>query len=319
MSSTLLKPLGSGKYSDVFVVTSGQNKFAMKISYYREETVHDFSDKMKNGDIKGAQRVKDMDAVSVSRKFSEITKILAESKITPHFVHVYSTHDVKSFIDKLPIDMIEKRLKQLSTFQKRYNNVTFMELFSCDLTSFLTKTKYDETLLRSIIFQILYTIAATQKVLPGWRHNDLSTNNVLVKKVDNKISSRYFVNGENFYIDTKIFVAITDFDFVHVPNIKKLENKRVTSGNFKVEGVKNNSYDTHFFLKSILKCLIKRHTRNFQSTIDFLKDLDLKTEDRQPEEIHNLDPLVILNNEYFDSLKKEIKTSHDFSIDNEVD
>ncbi|ABT15217.1 hypothetical protein NY2A_B818R [Paramecium bursaria Chlorella virus NY2A] len=316
---TSVKSLGSGKYSDVFVVTSGENKFAMKISYYREETVHDFSEKMKKGDIKGAQRVKDMDAVSVSRKFSEITRNLAESKITPHFVHVYSTHDVKSFVDKLPRDMISQRLEQLSVFQKRYNNVTFMELFSCDLTSFLTKAKYDENLLRSILFQILYTIAATQKILPGWRHNDLSTNNVLVKKVDNKISSRYFVNGENFYIDTKIFVAITDFDFVHVPNVKKLENKRVTSGNFKIDGVKNNSYDTHFFLKSILKCLIKRHTRNYLSTIDFLKSLGLKTEDRQTEEIQDLDPLIILNNGYFDPLKKEIKTSHEFSINNEVD
>lgn len=318
MSSTFLKPLGSGKYSDVFVVLSGKNKFAMKISYYREETVREFSKKMKNGDVKGAQKAKEMDAISVSRKFSEITEILAKSKITPHFVYVYSTHDVKSFIDKLPFDIMEKRLDQLSTFQKRYNNITFMELFSCDLTTFLTKTRYNESLLRSIIFQILYTIAATQKVLPGWRHNDLSTNNVLVKKVVKENPTRYSVNGTNFYTKTRFFVAITDFDFVHVPNAKRLENKRVTSGNFRVDGVKNNSYDTHFFLKSILKCLIKTHTRDYQSTIDFLKGLGLKNEDRQNEEILDLDPIIILNNGYFDPLKKEIKISHDFSIDNEV-
>jgi len=316
MSSTFLKPLGSGKYSDVFMVLSGKSKFAMKISYYREETVLDFSNKMKNGDVKGAQRAKDMDAISVSRKFSEITEMLAKSKITPHFVYIYGTHDVKSFIEKLPFDIMEKRLNQLSSFQKRYNNITFMELFSCDLTSFLTRTKYNESLLRTFIFQVLYTIAATQKVLPGWRHNDLSTNNVLVKKVVKENPTKYSVNGNDFYIKTRYFVAITDFDFVHVPRVKSLENNRVTSGNFRVDSDKNNSYDTHFFLKSILKCLIKKHTKDFQSTIQFLKGLDLKTDDRQNKEISGVDPITILNNDYFNPLKKEIETIYEFSIDN---
>jgi hypothetical protein len=49
-----------------------------------------------------------------------------------------------------------------------------------------------------------------------------------------------------------------------------------------------------------------------------LKGLDLKNDDRQNKEIPGVDPITILNNDYFNPLKKEIETTHEFSIDNSI-
>ena len=304
--SLVLKPIGSGKYSDIFSVESGTDKIAMKISYYREEIVEQFVDQLKKNNTTEAQKIKDMDAISVSNTFSSYVENMAKGGITPHYVFVYSTYDVKSFVERLPDEFVKNRIDELTTYQKRYNNVSFMELYSCDLTAFLTRSKYDETTLKFLIFQILYTIGATQYMLPGWRHNDLSTNNVLVKKKKKNVSTKYTIGDTSFYTSTKLFVGITDFDFVHVPDVKKLENHRVMSGNFKVRAEECISYDTHFFLKSVLRCLSKKHTKNYEETIAFLKDLDLRREDRQENELKHLDPLAILRHRYFDSLKVEI-------------
>jgi hypothetical protein len=310
MSISLTK-IGTGKYSDVFRVQKDNDEFAMKISYYREETVKEFSEKMNMKDLKGAKLAKDRDAISVSCNFSKITEDFRTQGITPHFIRVFESRDVKSFIEKIP-DM-QKRITHLSPFQKKYNHVVFMELFESDMTSFLTESECDEDLLRMFIFQIVFTIAAAQNKLPGWRHNDLSTNNVLVKKTDEEVATKYTCGGKSFYTKMRHFVSITDYDFVHVPSAKRLENHRVLSGDFKVSGSPNVSYDTHFFLKSVLKCLAKRHSKG-KSTRDFFKRLELKTDDRHPEEIGSLNPLVVLQDEYFTPMTKKIHTDLKFAF-----
>ena len=40
-----LKQIGTGKYSDIFAVHRGGDSFAMKISYYTEETIDKFMKK----------------------------------------------------------------------------------------------------------------------------------------------------------------------------------------------------------------------------------------------------------------------------------
>jgi hypothetical protein len=310
MSISLTK-IGTGKYSDVFRVQKDGDIFAMKISYYREETVTEFSNKMSAGDVKGAKLAKDRDAISVSCNFSKITEDFRTKGITPHFIRVFESRDVKNFVEKIP-DM-QKRITHLSPFQKKYNHVVFMEIFESDMTTFLTENDCDEDLLRMFIFQIVFTIAAAQKKLPGWRHNDLSTNNVLVKKADKEVATKYTCGGKSFYTKMNHFVSITDYDFVHVPSVKRLENHRVLSGDFKVSGSPNVSYDTHFFLKSVLKCLSKRHSKG-KSTRDFFKRLDLKTDDRYPEEIPYLNPMVVLQDEYFEPMTKKIRTDLEFAF-----
>lgn len=295
-----LKQIGTGKYSDIFAVHRGDDSFAMKISYYTEDTIEKFIKKKRYGDLEGAKREKDQDSILVSEKFSKVTAVLLDKKITPHFVRVFEEQDVKNFAAKIP--GLEKRLNNLTTYQRMYNHVAFMDLFDTDLTRLLTHKVLDDNEIKIIIFQILYTIAAAQHTLPNFRHNDLSTNNVLVRNNRKKMIFRYDVDGMVFYTPTKYAVAVTDYDFVHVPSIKILNNRRVMSGNYKVSEENNISYDVHLFIKSVYKCFTKAYSTDTE-THKFLNSLETFTDDRHPHEIPSLDPRKILKHKYFDSLK----------------
>jgi hypothetical protein len=295
-----LKQIGTGKYSDIFAVHRGDDSFAMKISYYTEDTIEKFIKKKRYGDLEGAKREKDQDSILVSEKFSKVTAVLFDKKITPHFVRVFEEQDVKNFAAKIP--GLEKRLNNLATYQRMYNHVAFMDLFDTDLTRLLTHKVLDDNEIKIVIFQILYTIAAAQHTLPNFRHNDLSTNNVLVRNNRKKMTFRYDVDGMVFYTPTKYAVAVTDYDFVHVPSIKILNNRRVMSGNYKVSEENNISYDVHLFIKSVYKCFTKAYSTDTE-THKFLISLETFTDDRHPHEIPSLDPRKILKHKYFDSLK----------------
>ena len=315
---SVIKWIGSGKYSDVFLVSNGRKHMAMKISYYRDDTVCKFVNRIKAGDLTGALRAKQTDAIAVGSEFSKFTRGIMDT-VTPHFVLVFCDVDCKSFAERLPL-LTKTRLDDLTPFQRRYNNVCFMEVYSCDMTKYLSRSTYDERTLRTLIFQVLYTIAAMQKLLPGWRHNDLSTNNVLVKKLRKHVAASYTIRLSNaaspttFYTDTPIFIAINDYDFVHVPDHPRLENQRVMGGNYKVDGRDNKSYDACFFLKSVLRCIAKKPRKDFAKTVEFLKGIGLRDEDRQNEEIPSLKPLTLLANPYFAPLKKKISVSSAFEI-----
>ena len=297
-----LKQIGTGKYSDIFAVHRGGQSFAMKISYYTEETIDKFIKKKRYGDLEGAKREKEQDSILVSEKFSKVTTVLLDKKLTPHFVRVFEEQDVKNLAAKIP--GLEKRLKSLTTYQRVYNHVAFMDLFDTDLTHLLTRKVLDENEIKIVIFQILYTIAATQHTLPGFRHNDLSTNNVLIRKNREKTVTRYDVDGVVFYTPTRYSVAVTDYDFVHVPSIKILNNRRVLSGNYKVSDENSVSYDAHLFIKSVFKCFTKAYEKTPDTeTHRFLNSLETFTDDRHPHEIPSLDPRKILKHRYFDSLK----------------
>lgn len=301
---TILRHVGSGKYSDVFKVQpggKGGKGVMMKISYYRDDTLCNFIKRAKAGDVRGALRAKKLDSIQVSSNFAKVTAGLLDT-VSPHFVLVYCDYDCKSFAPRLGV-LLRERLKDLTPFQKRYNNVCFMEVFHNNMTKYLTGYKYDETTLRSMVFHVVYTLAALQKLFPGFRHNDLSTNNVLVKKLRSAPVLSYTFDGQTFYTQAPVLVALSDYDFTHVPNHPQLSNERVMFGKYKVDGRANDSYDTHFFLKSVMKC-IQRRTKEFPKTWEFLQRLRMRQEDRQNNQVFaRLRPSALLKDPYFDPLK----------------
>ncbi len=299
----VLTPLGSGKYSDVFKFQRGGGKpLVMKISYYRDDTLCAFLQRLKKGDVKGALAAKRRDAIQVSSAFSRIAKRLMRG-VSPHFVLVYCDQDCKAFAPRLG-PLLRERLKALSPVQQKYNNVCFMEMFDDNMTRFLNEKRYDEAALRAMIFQVLYTLAALQKAFPGFRHNDLSTNNVLVKKLSRPTLVSYAFGGKTYYVNVAEFAALSDYDFTHVPKHPYLANERVLSGKYKVDGRRNDSYDTHFFLKSVLKC-IQRRADEFPRTMDFLKRLRMRQEDRQNATVmRHMAPAALLRDPYFEPLTR---------------
>jgi len=100
-----------------------------------------------------------------------------------------------------------------------------------------------------------------------------------------------------------VLIGISDYDFTHVPGHSSLANERIISGKYQVTETPNKTYDTHFFLKSVLKSL-KVTSRKAPKTISFLKSLPLQREDRlDTREIAGLEPEVLLKHPYFDPLR----------------
>lgn len=289
-AATTLEHIGSGKYSDVFKIRDpGAGAVMMKVSYYRDAAARSPNNK------------KHWDAIRVSSNFSKITAGLM-GHVSPHFVMVYCDSNTTSFARRLG-PLLANRMQTLTPFQKRHNNVCFMEVFHTNMSKFLFSGRYDETCLRSLVLQVLYTLAALQKLYPGFRHNDLSTNNVLVKKLRTSPILEYTVGGQTFYTKNNILPALSDYDFTNVPGHPQLMNERVYSGKFKVDGRRNDSYDSHFFLKSVLKC-IQRRLDSFADTADFLKRLRMREEDRQNGAvIPRLVPATVLLDKYFAPLR----------------
>lgn len=304
MKKATLTHVGSGKYSDVFRVkwTPRETGVMMKVSYYRDDTMCNVLKMARAGNLRGALRMKKLDSIQVSSNFAKMSTALMGS-VSPHFVLVYCDQDCKSFAPRLG-PLLKTRLKELTPFQKRYNNVCFMEAFHSNMTKFLMEKAYSEDSLRSMVFQVVYTLAALQKLLPGFRHNDLSTNNVLVKKLSKKPLLSYALGDTTWYIANDVLPALSDYDFTNVPNHPLLTNERVYSGRYKVDGRRNDSYDTHFFLKSVMKC-IQRRAEKYPATVEFLKRLRMKNEDRQNgSTLKRLSPGELLKDAYFEPLKK---------------
>jgi hypothetical protein len=303
-SDIKIRPIGSGKYSDVYIVSWKDSKMAMRVSYYRDDTVKKFAALREQGKIEEAKAVRNSDAVSVGSSFSKYARILSET-VSPHFVMMYCDENVKSFVTRFPL-ISDKRRSELSEYQKVYNNICFMEAFSSDLTKYLLNSKdYDDDVIRTIIFQVLYTVAALQEKIPGWRHNDLSTNNILVQNLKKPLRARYEMSPSNeaYYVKCPVLVGLNDWDFVHAPD-SEFENSRVTCGKYRVDGNPNNkSYDVHFFLKWMLRCVGKKLQADFPETTEFLKRIGLRDHDRQDTNIPMLSPLRVLQDRYFDKLK----------------
>ena len=298
----VVRHLGSGKYSDVFKVQPrpGSKAVVMKVSYYRNDTFCAMIDRVRKGDVGGATASKKRDAVQVGNRFARITAALADT-VSPHFVIVFCSEDCKDFAAKLG-PLLRNRLKELSPMQRKFNNVCFMELFHGTMTRFLLRSQTDDATVRGLVFQVVYTLAALQKKFPGFRHNDLSTNNVLLKKLRTAHDLAYRVGRRTYVVPTTMFPALSDYDFVHAPG-PALQNERVLSGKYKVDGRPNDSYDTHFFLKSVFKCLEKRLAA-FPETSAFLARLALKQEDRQNGRVMaRLRPSTLLKDPYFAPLQ----------------
>lgn len=305
----IVRRLGAGKYSDVFRVQPRPRGPAvvMKVSYYRDDTLCAVLRRLKAGDPQNALAAKRRDAIQVSSAFSALASRLLHT-VSPHFVVVFCETDCADFAPRLE-PLLRDRLAKLSPAQRKFNNVCFMEVFESNLTKFLVAQKYNEAALRGIVFQVLYTLAALQKLLPGFRHNDLSTNNILVKKLRTAPVLEYTFGGQTFRVVSPLLVALSDYDFTHVPGHPDLHNERVTSGKFRVDGRRNDTYDSHFFLKSVQKC-IQRRAAQFPATTAFLAKLRMRAEDRQNATvIPRVRPDVLLRDAYFDPLRAPLRAA----------
>ena len=125
-----------------------------------------------------------------------------------------------------------------------------------------------EKIVKTIIFQILWTLGVMYKKVPSFRHNDLHPANVFIKSGTAETGSRKY--GAMFSVpNAGIISAVGDFGWAHS---KSHRNPKVNSGNYKqnygINRNKTTGQDVHLFLNHMYNLL--KSMGKFQKTQDFL-------------------------------------------------
>ena len=192
---------------------------------------------------------------------------------SPHIVLPIGTFNtsIKPFIALAKNKIVEN--KKYDQFIKRYkqseyhDNVSILisEWANCgDLLDYF-RNNYQTMKLRhwrTIFFQIISVLAVIQNKYPGFRHNDLKANNILVQKIDFRKKNNYFLykinmennNYEYLVPNIGIQIKLWDFDFACIPGI--VENSKVSSewtDRINVKPEQNKYYDLHYFFNTFTK------------------------------------------------------------------
>lgn len=297
----IIRELGRGKYSDCFKVKDGRGRaIACKLSFYQEATIRAFTRHAQHGDREAAHVAKEQDAISVSTAMAEVAKEMKLHQVSPHFVKVYCEADVRYLPLRLK-PLLRDRLSQLTPNQIKYSHVCLMELYACNLTKLLLHGGVRDKTLRPLLFQVIYTVACLQAVFPGFRHNDLSPNNVLIKRCKHRCT-HYRLGPHRFYVRSPLIAVLADFDFTHVPGHDVLSNERVLSGQYGITAHSNDAYDIHLLLRGVQKCL--KQKGRCPETLQFLHSIRLDPhKERVSELTPHLAPLRLLGHAFFDSLR----------------
>lgn len=187
---------------------------------------------------------------------------------TPHIVLPIGTFDttISTFVDLIERNVVSKENKKYNEFIKKYNAGQYHENASIlisewsnrgDLVDFINKNYKYLTLKhwKVIFFQILSVLAVIQTKYPGFRHNDLKANNILVHKITSKKHNFEYTIANTVYRVPNIgyHIKIWDFDFACIPGI--VDNKKVDAGwtnEINVSPIENKYYDVHYFFNTLI-------------------------------------------------------------------
>ena len=188
---------------------------------------------------------------------------------TPHIVLPISTFNtsIKPFLSLSKNDIINN--KRYDQFLKRYQKGEYYSNVSIlisewanggDFLDYLKKNYKDFKLKhwRCIFFQFLSVLAIIQSKYPGFRHNDLKANNLLVHEIPiipNFDKYKYIINGQGYVVPNIGFqLKLWDFDFATIPGI--IDNSKVEAewtDKINIKPVKNRYYDVHYFFFTLTK------------------------------------------------------------------
>ncbi len=191
------------------------------------------------------------------------------SKQTPHIVLPITTFNtsIKPFVS-LPKDNIVNN-KKFDAFVKKYKKGEYYDNVSIlisewanngDLLEYIKNNHQDLKTKhwRGIFFQLISVLAIIQSKYPGFRHNDLKANNILVHKIPiskNNNKFKYKINGQCYVVPNIGFqLKLWDFDFACIPGI--VDNSKVEAewtDKINVKPKQHRYYDIHYFLNTLTK------------------------------------------------------------------
>ena len=111
---------------------------------------------------------------------------------------------------------------------------------------------------RAIFFQILSVLAIIHARYPGFRHNDMKANNILIHLIDIDDDNRnylYKINKQSYEVPNIGFqIKLWDFDFACIPGI--VDNSKVEAewtNKINIAPEQNRYYDIHYFFNTLTR------------------------------------------------------------------
>ena len=253
--------------------------------------------------------------------FSYLLSQLVLNKKTIHILLPIVNFDV-------PFEKIDNLIKNIPVYNLLKGKIEFNEIkniFSVRIREhFFTSISLEEYLSENIclykplLFQIIHTLAVIQKEFPGFRHNNLTPENILIYKKKKNLSNNVYEYDDKKWVIPNIGfdIKMTNFEKSCIPKTYGIMNQRDTDVPYITEF--NDYFDLHTFLNSLIEGKYKMSTDNSycdQYTKKFLNNII-------PEEFRGLKkgsyylyqnvvlfrPEDLLNDPYFDEYKniKEI-------------
>lgn len=186
---------------------------------------------------------------------------------TPHLVLPIATFNtsIKPFLSLAKSNLVES--KKFDQFLERHEKGEYYQNVSVlisewanggDLLDYLRKNYKDFKIRhwRTIFYQILSVLAIIQAKYPGFRHNDLKANNILINIFDmSKKKYKYIINGQSYIVPNIGFhIKLWDYDFACIPGI--VNNSKVEADWTKKINItphQNRYYDIHYFFNTLTR------------------------------------------------------------------
>ena len=188
---------------------------------------------------------------------------------TPHLVLPIGTFntDIKPFLCLADQGVVSD--KKYNQFINKYKKGELYDKVSIlisewadggDLLEYIRKNKDTLTVKewRVIFFQILSALSVIQNKYPGFRHNDLKANNILIQKIGSRNKNnkfKYKINDKTYVIpNIGIQIKIWDFDFACIKGI--VDNTKVDAkwtDKININSKMNRYYDLHYFFNTLTR------------------------------------------------------------------
>jgi len=275
-----LKYIKCGSYGHTFKLTTVNNKnFVIKMVPYI----------IKNKDKKEDYLLSKTRPENVEILILSLLNEFLDKEKSPHIMFIINTFytDIYNFINIQKIDDA-RYLELYKKFVINYNKKKFHNKVSIiisewanggDLLQYIKNNQLNFLEIKSILFQLLYTLAIIQNKYPSFKHNDLKTNNILITVVEKNCEEyiqyiitddedkKYIFNVNNVGLNIKIW----DFDFASIDNLiinEKLNNEKFKERN--ITSKKNRYYDLHYFFITFFNLeIIKEYCKKYKELNQF--------------------------------------------------
>ena len=176
----------------------------------------------------------------------------------------------------------KKVMKKLDNIKYEYkkhlfsNKILYIFTKWCnesDLNSYTSKYILSEIDWKIILFKIIYTLAVIHNYYPNFRHNDLSSKNILVNVINKRnTADQYSINGSTYSIpDNGIEIYLWDFEYANIDGLTKnpliSENEFITD-EYGIRLTGNKYYDIHYFLNSLYNIKYTKLPEKIKSFIE---------------------------------------------------